>query len=78
MALATAGTMQEVPVSAALYGEITLKKGRVGQSNFDNYQMLRINETPQIDVHIVKSAEPPGGISRGIARHVRQRQKPLC
>ena len=49
-------------VTAALYGEITLKDGRVEQTNFDTYQMLRINEAPAIEVHIVKSAEPPGGM----------------
>ena len=48
--------------TAALYGEITLKDGRVEQSNFDTYQMLRMNEAPAIDVHIVNSQEPPGGI----------------
>jgi len=48
--------------TAALYGEITLKNGRVEQSNFDTYQMLRMNEAPLIDVHVVKSAEPPGGM----------------
>jgi isoquinoline 1-oxidoreductase beta subunit len=48
--------------TAALYGEITLKDGRVEQSNFDSYQMLRINEAPAIEVHIVQSAEPPGGM----------------
>jgi isoquinoline 1-oxidoreductase beta subunit len=48
--------------TAALYGEITLKNGRVEQTNFDTYQMLRMNEAPAIDVHIVKSAEPPGGM----------------
>jgi isoquinoline 1-oxidoreductase subunit beta len=48
--------------TAALYGEITLKNGRVEQGNFDTYQMLRMNEAPVIDVHIVKSAEPPGGM----------------
>jgi isoquinoline 1-oxidoreductase beta subunit len=48
--------------TAALYGEITLKNGRVEQANFDTYQMLRMNEAPAIDVHIVKSAEPPGGM----------------
>src|SRR5262249_48680822 len=47
---------------AALYGEITLKNGRVEQTNFDTYQMLRMNEAPAIEVHIVKSAEPPGGM----------------
>jgi isoquinoline 1-oxidoreductase beta subunit len=49
-------------VTAALYGEITLKNGRVEQSNFDTYQMLRINEAPVIEVHIVQSSEPPGGM----------------
>lgn len=48
--------------TAALYGEITLKNGRVEQSNFDTYQMLRMNQAPVIDVHIVKSMEPPGGM----------------
>ena len=48
--------------TAALYGEITLKNGRVEQTNFDTYQMLRMNEAPAVDVHIVKSSEPPGGI----------------
>jgi isoquinoline 1-oxidoreductase beta subunit len=49
-------------VTAALYGEITLKNGRVEQSNFDTYQMLRINEAPAIEVYVVKSSEPPGGM----------------
>ena len=49
-------------ITAALHGEITLKNGRVEQSNFDSYQMLRINEAPQIDVHIVSSTELPGGM----------------
>ena len=49
-------------VTAALYGEITLKNGRVEQGNFDSYQMLRLNEAPQIEVHIVKSLESPGGM----------------
>ena len=48
--------------TAALYGEITLKNGRVEQTNFDTYQMLRMNEAPAIEVHIVKSAQPPGGM----------------
>jgi isoquinoline 1-oxidoreductase subunit beta len=48
--------------TAALYGEITLKNGRVEQSNFDSYQMLRIDEAPAIEVHVVKSSEPPGGM----------------
>jgi isoquinoline 1-oxidoreductase beta subunit len=49
-------------ITAALHGEITLKNGRVEQTNFDTYQMLRINEAPTIEVHIVQSPEPPGGM----------------
>ena len=49
-------------VTAALYGEITLKDGRVEQTNFDTYQILRMNEAPAIEVHIVQSSEPPGGM----------------
>jgi isoquinoline 1-oxidoreductase subunit beta len=48
--------------TAALYGEITLKNGHVEQTNFDTYQMLRMNEAPIIEVHIVQSSEPPGGL----------------
>ncbi len=49
-------------LTAALYGEITIEKGRVQQSNFHDYRMLRIDQTPKIEVHVVKSGEPPGGI----------------
>lgn len=49
-------------ITAALYGEITLKDGRVEQSNFDDYQILRMNEAPKIEVHIVESQATPGGI----------------
>jgi isoquinoline 1-oxidoreductase subunit beta len=48
-------------LTAALYGEITLEKGRARQSNFDDYPMLRMNEMPEIEVHIVRSAEQPTG-----------------
>lgn len=48
--------------TAALYGEITLKDGRVEQTNFDSYQILRMNEAPVVDVHIVQNAEIPGGM----------------
>jgi len=49
-------------ITAALYGEITLKSGRVEQTNFDTYQILRMNEAPAIEVHIMQSFEPPGGM----------------
>jgi isoquinoline 1-oxidoreductase subunit beta len=49
-------------LSAALYGEITIKDGRVEQTNFGDYRLLRINEVPQIEVQLVKSGEAPGGI----------------
>lgn len=49
-------------LTAALYGEITIKKGRVQQSNFHDYRMLRIDQVPKIEVHVVKSGEAPGGI----------------
>ncbi len=49
-------------ITAALYGQITLKDGRVEQGNFDTYQILRMNEAPAVEVHIVRSAEPPGGM----------------
>jgi isoquinoline 1-oxidoreductase subunit beta len=49
-------------LTAALWGEVTIEKGRVQQSNFNDYRMLRIDEAPQIDVHVIKSAEHPGGI----------------
>jgi len=49
-------------LTAALHGKITVANGRVQQSNFNDYRMMRINETPMIDVHIVNSSEAPGGI----------------
>jgi isoquinoline 1-oxidoreductase beta subunit len=49
-------------LTAALYGNITIHRGRVQQSNFNDYRMLRINEIPQIEVHLIKSGEAPGGI----------------
>ena len=49
-------------ISAALRGQITLKGGRVEQSNFHDYQVLRMNEAPAIEVYIVNSTEPPGGM----------------
>lgn len=49
-------------LSAALYGEITFENGKVKQGNFYNYKMLRINEMPQVDVHILDSTEKMGGV----------------
>jgi isoquinoline 1-oxidoreductase beta subunit len=49
-------------LSAALYGAITVKNGRVEQSNFHDYRPLRINEMPRVEVHIVPSSEKPSGV----------------
>src|SRR3989454_6409697 len=49
-------------ITAALYGKITLKDGRVEQINFDTYQILRMNEAPAVEVHVVQSSELPGGM----------------
>jgi isoquinoline 1-oxidoreductase beta subunit len=49
-------------LTAALYNEITIAKGRVQQSNFNDYRMMRINETPTIEVHLLRNGEAPGGI----------------
>jgi isoquinoline 1-oxidoreductase subunit beta len=50
-------------LSAALYGAITLTDGRVDQSNFDGYRVLRINEMPKvIEIYIVPSTQPPSGV----------------
>jgi len=49
-------------ISGALWGEVTLNNGRVEQFNFSNYRVLRMNETPPIDVRLVRNSEAPGGI----------------
>jgi isoquinoline 1-oxidoreductase beta subunit len=49
-------------LTAGLYGDITLEKGRVQQSNFHDYRILRMDQVPPIEVHVIKSGEPPGGI----------------
>ena len=49
-------------LSAALYGRITFKDGRVEQGNFHDYPVLRMSEMPKVEVHILPSSEPPGGI----------------
>ncbi len=49
-------------LTAALYGEISFERGRVKQSNFHDYKMLRIHEAPEIEVHIMPSTEKHGGV----------------
>jgi isoquinoline 1-oxidoreductase subunit beta len=49
-------------ITAALFDELTFDKGRLQQSNFHDYPMLRINETPEIEVQVVRNEEKPGGI----------------
>ena len=49
-------------ISAVLWEEITIEGGRVEQTNFNDYRVLRINETPTIEVYLVKNEEAPGGI----------------
>ncbi len=49
-------------LTAALYGEITFEKGRVKQGNFNDYPMLRMNEMPVVEVHIVESKDRMGGV----------------
>jgi isoquinoline 1-oxidoreductase beta subunit len=55
-------------LGAVMYGEITLKNGRVEQRNFNSYRVLRMNEMPKVEVHIVPSAEAPTGVGEpGVA-----------
>jgi isoquinoline 1-oxidoreductase subunit beta len=55
-------------LGAALYGAITLKDGRVEQDNFNSYRVLRMNEMPKVEVHIVPSTEAPTGVGEpGVA-----------
>jgi CO/xanthine dehydrogenase Mo-binding subunit len=49
-------------LTAALHSEITIEEGRVAQSNFHDYPMLKLAEMPAIEVHLVKSGEVPGGV----------------
>jgi hypothetical protein len=57
----------------------TIAKGRVQQSSFNNYRMLRIDQTPKIEVHVIKSGEAPGGIGETGAGDVpRSSQVLLC
>lgn len=49
-------------LSAALFGEMNIKEGRIQPSNFHDYRVLRINEMPLIEVHVLPSSESPGGV----------------
>jgi CO/xanthine dehydrogenase Mo-binding subunit len=49
-------------LSAALYGQITLDGGKVHQTNFDNYRVVRLNDAPEFDVQLIDSSETPGGV----------------
>jgi isoquinoline 1-oxidoreductase beta subunit len=49
-------------ISAALYNEITIENGRTRQSNFNDYRTIRMSEVPPIEVHLIPSGDPPGGI----------------
>jgi isoquinoline 1-oxidoreductase beta subunit len=49
-------------IGATLKHQITMTNGRVQETNYHNYQLLRMNETPKIDIVLVKSTENPGGI----------------
>jgi isoquinoline 1-oxidoreductase beta subunit len=48
--------------SAALWDQITVEKGRVQQTNFGDYRVMRMNESPSVEVYIVNSRDEPGGI----------------
>jgi isoquinoline 1-oxidoreductase beta subunit len=55
-------------LGAVMFGEITLKNGRVEQSNFNNYRVLRMNEMPKVEVYIVPSTQAPTGVGEpGVA-----------
>jgi isoquinoline 1-oxidoreductase beta subunit len=49
-------------LTAALWGDVTLRSGRVQQHNFNDYRVLRLNETPILDVHVVTGDATPGGV----------------
>ena len=49
-------------LTAVLYGEITIDHGRVQQTNFHDYPILRIDEAPVVEAHILDSGQPPGGL----------------
>src|SRR2546426_3735564 len=65
-------------LSAALRGEITLDRGRVQQTNFNNYEPLRMDEMPVIETYIVTSTNPPGGIGEASTRSEERRVGKEC
>jgi isoquinoline 1-oxidoreductase beta subunit len=57
-------------LSAALHGALHFKDGRVQESNFHDYRVLRLNEMPLVEVHIVRSTEKPGGVGEVAVPHI--------
>lgn len=57
-------------LTAALYGEITFTNGQVDQSNFHDYPLLRMDAAPEIDVHLIRSSEAPGGVGEVAVPHI--------
>jgi isoquinoline 1-oxidoreductase beta subunit len=57
-------------LSATLHGALHLKDGRVQESNFHDYRVLRLNEMPVVEVHIVRSTEKPGGVGEVAVPHI--------
>ena len=55
-------------LSAALFNEITVREGRVEQTNFHDYRQLRISDAPPVETYIVESREAPGGSARPARR----------
>ncbi len=49
-------------LTAAAFGDITVDQGKVNQGNFDEYEMLKLSSAPSIDVHLMPSMDPPGGV----------------
>ena len=49
-------------LTSTLMGEINVKNGKIVQSNFDDYKMMRLKDTPEINIHIIKNNEKSGGI----------------
>ena len=59
-------------LSAALFGEITLKNGVVEQNNFNDYPIIRMNQTPAINITLVPSGGKPGGIGEPVTAMIGQ------